>query len=578
MLMSGAEIIVKCLEQLGVEYVFGQCGHSIPAFLAALEKSKIDFISFRHEQTASHAADGYFKATHKPGVVLTHVGPGLTNALTGAVHAALASSAQIIITGDIQSYNFGKNPHQEINLYSDASQWEICKPFTKRAWRIHDNKFLPNIVSKAFNIAQSGRPGVVLIDVPLDLSLQKIEIEIPDISKRMVTGRRPVGDLNEISKAVDLLVKAEKPFIYAGGGVILSEASPELTQLAEYLGIPVGTTLSGKGAIDETHPLAVGSTGFWGTSSGNETALHSDLILGIGTRFSEFDAGCWDPRRVFAIPPTKLIQIDIDPQEIGRNYPVECGILGDAKATLGQMMRIIKEKNGKVEYRNLKRFQEVRKSVDQYRENISEFQNSDHVPIRLERVFKEVREIVPKDGIIVSDVGGCKYGVAQIQFCEPGTSIPSSGFATMGFAPAAAIGVKVGQPEKPVVVIAGDGSFSSVSTLLATAVEHDVNVVWVVLNNYGYCSNTEIIQDLFNTSYGTLHLTKKNAKPYNPDFVKMAEAYGAKGECVRKPEEIRGALERALQSKSPYVLDVIIGFEGSFSQNQGKVTQILTQK
>jgi acetolactate synthase-1/2/3 large subunit len=578
MLLSGAEIIVHCLEQLGVKYVFGQCGHSVPAFLAALEKSKIEFISFRHEQQAAHAADGYFKVTHKPGIVLTHVGPGLTNAITGAAHAALSSSAQIIITGDVQSYNFGKNPHQEINLYSDASQWEIYKPFTKRTWRIHDNRFLSRILSKAFNIALSGRPGVVLIDVPLDLSLQKVDIEIPELSKWMVTGRRPVGDLDDISKAVDLLVSAKRPFIYAGGGVLLSDASPELTQIAEYLGIPVGTTLSGKGAIDETHPLAVGSTGFWGTSSANEIALQSDLILGIGTRFSEFDTGLWDPSRVFAIPPAKLIHIDIDPQEIGRNYPVECGITGDAKAILGQVMQMIRERMKKVEYKNLERFKEVRRSVDKWRENISKLQNSDDVPIRLERVFKEVREIVPKDGIIVSDVGGCKYGVAHIPFYNPRTSIPSSGFATMGFAPAAAIGVKVGQPEKTVVVIAGDGAFSSVSSVLATAVEHSVNVVWVVLNNYGYCSNTEIITELFKTSFGTLHQTKKNGEPYNPDFAKMAESYGAKGECVRRPEEIRGALERAIKSQSPYVLDVIIGFEGSFSQNQGKVTEILTRK
>jgi acetolactate synthase-1/2/3 large subunit len=578
MLLNGAEIIVSCLKQLGVKYVFGQCGHSVPAFLAALEKSKIEFISFRHEQQATHAADGYFKVTHQPGVVLTHVGPGMTNAITGAVHAALGSSAQIIITGDVQSYNFGKSPHQEINLYSDASQWEIYKPFTKRAWRIHDNRFLPRIISKAFNIALSGRPGVVLVDVPLDLSLQKVEVDIPELSKWMVTGRRPAGDFDDISKAVDLLVKAERPFIYAGGGILLSEATPELTELAEYLGIPVGTTLSGKGAVDETHPLAVGSTGFWGTSSANETALQSDLILGIGTRFSEFDTGLWDPSRVFPIPPAKLIHIDIDPQEIGRNYPVAFGIMGDAKAVLRQMVEMIKERVEKKDYKSLPRFKEVRKSVEKWKETIAKLQNSDDVPIRLERVFKEVREAVPKDGIIVSDVGGCKYGVAHIPFYLPRTSIPSSGFATMGFAPAAAIGAKIGSPGKPVVVIAGDGAFSSVSSVLATAVEHGVNVVWVVINNYGYCSNTEIITELFKTSFGTLHQTKSNGQPYNPDFAKMAESYGAKGECVKKPGEIRGALDRALKSGSPYVLDVIVGFEGSFSQNLGKVTEILTKK
>lgn len=211
-------------------------------------------------------------------------------------------------------------------------------------------------------------------------------------------------------------------------------------------------------------------------------------------------------------------------------------------------------------------------------ETVSRLQNSDQVPIKIERVFKEVREMVPKDGIIVSDVGGCKYGVAQIPFYGPGTNIPSSGFATMGFAPAAAIGAKIGRPEKNVVAIVGDGAFSSVSSVLATAVEQGVNVVWVVINNYGYCSNTEIIVELFKTAYGTEHRIKRTGEPYNPDFAKMAESYSAKGECIKKPEEIRGALERAFKSGSPYVLDVIVGFEGSFSQNQGNVTEILTKK
>lgn len=578
MLLSGGEIIVQCLEQLGVEYVFGQCGHSIPAFLAALEKSKIEFISFRHEQQAAHAADGYFKVTHKPGIVMTHLGPGLTNAITGVVQAALSSSAQIVIAGDVQSYNFGKNPHQEINLFSDASQWEIYRPFTKRAWRVHDNRFLPRIVSKAFNIALSGRPGVVLIDVPLDLSLQKADIEIPELRKWMVTGKRMVGDLSDIENAVDLIVKAERPFIYAGGGVILSDATSELTELAEYLGIPVGTTLSGKGAINETHPLSVGSTGFWGTSSANEVALQSDLILAIGTKFSEFDTGLWNPKRVFPIPPSKLIHIDIDPQEIGRNYPVEFGIVGDAKAVLHQMLEITKAGLKKREYINSARFKEIKKSVDKWKQTISRLQNSDQVPIRLERVYKEIRDILPANGIIVSDTGGCKYGVAHIPFYEPRTNIPASGFATMGFAPGAAIGAKLGQPERPVIVVVGDGAFSSVSSVLATAVESGVNITWVVMNNYGFCSNTEIIMELFGTDYGTKHRIKKSGEPYNPNFAKMAESYGAMGECVRMPQEIRGALERALKSKAPYVLDVMVGFEGSFSQNQGKVTDILTQK
>ncbi len=575
MLLSGAEIIVKCLESQGVEYVFGMCGHSVPAFVAALEKSKIEFVSFRHEQAAAHAADGYFRATHKPGVVLTHVGPGFTNALTGAAQAALGSSAQIVITGDVQSYYFGKNPHQEINLYSDASQYEIYRPFSKRSWRIHETKSVALIVAKAFNIAVTGRPGVVVVDVPLDLSQQKVDIEIPDLSKWMVTGRRMAGDLDQIDKAVDLIIKAERPFVYAGGGAILSDASPQITELAEYLGIPVGTTLSGKGVVDETHPLSVGSTGLWGKSSANETALESDLIFAVGTRFSEFDTGLWEPTHVFAIPPSKLVQIDIDPQEIGRNYPVDIGIVGDAKAVLGQIIEKLKDRTKKVDYMNLPRFKQITKSINRWKENAFQLQNSDQVPIRLERVFKEVRDILPKDAIIATDVGGCKYGVAQIPFYESRTNIPSSGFATMGFAPAAAIGAKLGQPERQVVALAGDGAFSSISSVLATAVENDLNITWVVLNDYAYLSNTQILKEQFKTGSGTEFRIKKSGELYNPDFAKMAESYGAKGKSVRKPEEIRPSLETALNSQSPYVLDVFVEREDVFTLTQGKISDVI---
>ncbi len=274
--------------------------------------------------------------------------------------------------------------------------------------------------------------------------------------------KRLVGDLSDIENAVDLIVKAERPFIYAGGGVILSDATSELTELAEYLGIPVGTTLSGKGAINETHPLSVGSTGFWGTSSANEVALQSDLILAIGTKFSEFDTGLWNPKRVFPIPPSKLIHIDIDPQEIGRNYPVKLVSWAMPRPFCTRCWRLRKRgsrrENISIQH-GLKRLKKVLTSGSKPSPG---FRTPDQVPIRLERVYKEIRDILPANGIIVSDTGGCKYGVAHIPFYEPRTNIPASGFATMGFAPGAAIGAKLGQPERPVIVVVGDGAFSSV--------------------------------------------------------------------------------------------------------------------
>src|SRR5580765_6031293 len=325
--------LTEYLERLGVEVIFGLCGHTVIGFLDALSKSRIRYVSTRHEQVAAHAADGYARATGKVGVMLSHLGPGLTNAATGVANAALDSIPMVVIAGDVQSYFYGRHPHQEVNLHHDASQLEIYRPFCKRVYRVDRVDDLPRVLERAFHLCQSGRPGPVLVDIAMDV----FSADLPAGAFQNVPApvARPVLDAETIRQIVGALAQAERPVLYAGGGVLSAGATPELAALAEALELPVAHTLMGKGCLHEEHPLLLGQTGFWGLPIANELCRKADLIVAVGTRLAEANSSSWDSRFTFSIPPTRLIHIDIDPAEIGRNYHTELGVVADAKAALG---------------------------------------------------------------------------------------------------------------------------------------------------------------------------------------------------------------------------------------------------
>src|SRR5262245_25294351 len=314
-----AYLLTDYLERLGVEVIFGLCGHTVIALLDALGKSRIRFISTRHEQTAAHAADGYARATGKPGVLLTHLGPGLTNAATGVANAALDSIPMVVIAGDVQSYFHGRHPHQEVNLHQDADQFQIFRPFCKRVYRVDRAEDLPRIMERAFHLCQTGRPGPVLVDVPMDMF--SADLPVDAFAKVPAAMARPTLDAETAERIVDLLASAERPLLYAGGGVLSGRATAELAALAEALDVPVAHTLMGKGCLREDHPLLLGQTGFWGTPIANDTCRAAEVMLAVGTRLAEANSSSWDSRFTFAIPPTRLIHIDADAAEIGRNYP-----------------------------------------------------------------------------------------------------------------------------------------------------------------------------------------------------------------------------------------------------------------
>lgn len=548
--------LVKYLEARGVRHVFGLCGHTNIAVLAALSKSrKIRFINTRHEQIAAHAADGYARATGKASVLLSHLSPGLTNAATGVANAALDSIPMVVIAGDVPTHYFGKHPHQEVNLHADASQFEIYRPFVKRAWRVDSPHLLPEILEKAFALAESGRPGPVLVDVPMDIFSKEIDVAL---WKRAQANAREIAkpslDDETAEKMVRALLDAKTPIIYAGGGVLLAQAAEEMRELAEHLSLPVAHTLMGKGALPDDHPLILGMTGFWGTKFINDKCRRADWILALGTRFSEADCSSWEDAYTFRMPPTRLIHIDIDPAEVGRNYPVTIGAVADLKAALRTLLRVAR----RIAPKGVKRD----KLVAEMAANRAKFvaankkaMTSDAWPMRPERILADLREVMPRDAILCTDVGWNKNGVGQqFPIYTPGSIFTPGGFATMGFGSPAALGAKVALPNRVVIALIGDGGFGQNPAALATAFEEDIAVVWIIMNNRAYGTIAGLEAAHYDTTFGTVF--EKHGKPWSPDYAAIARAYGVEGVTIGSAAELKPALAKAMTSKKPVVIDV----------------------
>jgi acetolactate synthase I/II/III large subunit len=540
--------IADYLEQLGVEVVFGLCGHTVIAMLDALGKSRVRFVSTRHEQIAAHAADGYARVTGKPGVVLSHLGPGLTNAATGVANAALDSIPMVVIAGDVQSYFYGRHPHQEVNLHNDASQVEIYRPFCKRVYRVDRVEDLPRILERAFHLSQSGRPGPVLVDIPMDLF--SADLDANAFQKTPTPIVRPALDPQNAERIVDALATAERPVLYVGGGVLSASATSELAALAEALEIPVAHTLMGKGCLHERHPLLLGQTGFWGLPVANDACRRADLIVAIGTRLAEANSSSWDSRFTFAIPPTRLIHIDIDPAEIGRNYPTELGVVADAKAALGVLTTTARgRKHG---HRGGLR-EEIARGRREFAAHYDHQWKSTQFPMRPERILSDLRRALPEDGFLVTDVGWNKNGVAQqFPITVPGTFITPSGLATMGFGPAAVLGVKMAFPNRAAVSLVGDGGFSTNPSVVATAMEADLPVVWVIMDNDAFGTIAGLENMHYGWSFGCLF--ERHGKPYHTDYAAMARSFGARGVAIESADQLYPALVEALESKLPTVI------------------------
>lgn len=547
--------LVNYLENRGVEHIFGLCGHTNIAVLTALESSSIKFVNVRHEQIAAHMADGYARAKKQTSVVLSHLGPGLTNAATGVANAALDSIPMVVIAGDIPTHYYGKHPHQEVNLHADASQYEIYRPFVKRAWRVDRPDLFPEILEKAFQLAESGNPGPVLVSVPMDIFSKEVDVSLFErLNHNTKTLQKPSIDDVTAKNIIQTLINAKNPVFYVGGGIMLADAAQELRELVDHLNIPVAHSLMGKGAVSDDHPLTLGMTGFWGTKFINDKCKEADYIVALGTRFAEADSSSWEPEYTFNFPPTKLIQIDIDPSEIGRNYPVEIGAVADLKQALTVLNRAAKElvPNG-LQNEELK--QEIAAYREEFKNSNKEYITDNSFPMQPQRILEEVRDVLPKDAYITTDVGWNKNGVGQqFPIYEAGSILTPGGFATMGFGAPAALGAKIAQPNKVVVSLVGDGGFGQNPALLATAAEENIPVVWVIMNNFAFGTIAGLQKAHYGTTLGTLF--EKDGQPYSPDYAAIARAYGVEGIKIESAEEFKPALQRAIESNKPVVIDV----------------------
>ncbi len=527
--MTGALILIECLKREGVEVMFGYPGGVVLPLFDKLYDADIKFILTRHEQAAAHAADGYARVTGKVGVCLATSGPGATNLVTGIATAYMDSIPMVAITGQVKTSLIGNDAFQEADVTG------ITRPITKHNYLVKDAKDLARIVREAFHIASTGRQGPVLIDLPVDVQLQDIEFIWPE--EVNIRSYKPTcfGHPGQIKKAVKFIMEAKKPLIYAGGGIISSGAHLELKELAEKIQAPVTWTLMGIGSFPATHKLALGMLGMHGTAYANHSIMNSDLIIAVGARFDDRVTG-----RVDAFAPyAKIIHIDIDPSSISKNVRVDVPIVGDAKNILGQLLEEIKECHDTSAW--LKETEALKKKYPLV------YQDKGKIPPQY--VIEQLYEVTKGDAIIATEVGQNQMWAAQwYKYTRPRMFVSSGGLGTMGFGFPAAMGAKIGCPEKQVFDVAGDGSIQMNIQELATCVGNKINVKVAILNN-GYLGMVRQWQELFykkRYSYTTL---------YNPDFVKLAESYGAVGILVTKKEEVRPAFEKAIATDNVVFID-----------------------
>ena len=535
--MRGGEAIIESLKNMGVNTIFGYPGGQTIPFYDMLYDMDMDHILVRHEQCAAHAADGYARASGKVGVCLATSGPGATNLVTGIATAYMDSSPIIAITGQVPTHLIGNDAFQEADIVG------ITMPIVKHSYQPKDPDLIPSMIKSSFEIAASGRPGPVLIDVPKEVQ----EGELSEFVDTLIDtpGYNPTtkGNIRQIKKARDLIKESKKPLILAGAGVIISNACDELTQLANTINAPVMTSLLGKGAFDETDDLALGMLGMHGRKVSNDSINEADLLIAIGIRFSDRTTGRLDS---FA-PNTKIIHIDIDPAEIGKNVEVDLPIVGDAKNILSSLNKVLKE---------YKVSDDVNKWTDMIKQRKLDLLprvTYDDVPLKPQTVIKEISEVLTPESILTTDVGQNQMWAAHFYDTQrPRKFISSGGLGTMGFGFPSAIGAKVACPDDPVVSINGDGGFLMVCQELATVREYDIPVIAVVLENRTLGMVYQWQSLLYNKRHSQTLLGN------SPDFVKLAESFGVNGVRITKPGETKEALSSAIKDNEPILLDVVI--------------------
>lgn len=536
--MTGAKALIQALEKEGVDVVFGLPGGANLPIYDALVDANFRHILVRHEQSAAHMADGYARIKRKAGVCFATSGPGATNIITGIATAYADSSPVVAVTGQVPLAMIGKDAFQETDIIG------VANPCTKYSFQPRAAAEIPEVVKKAVYIAESGRPGPVLVDIPKDVQQATADMKFPDLIK--VRGYNPnvEADLSEMARAVELLFNAERPIIMAGGGVILSGAFSELQALAELVKIPVVTTFKGKGAFPENHPLAMGPIGMHGHAEANKIILEADCIVAVGARFSDRSVGKFDE---FG-KGMSIIHMDIDPAEIGKNKSVDVALVGDVKSSLRTLVKMFSKKMIKRDSDSpwLKRRKEL---IQYYAETLKDYPRE----ITAKKSLKKLRELLPANAIVTTEVGQCQmWASLHFDVIAPGTFFSSTGLGTMGFGFPASIGAKAARPDVPVVDIAGDGSFNMTENSLAVSVLDKLPVIVFLMNNYMLGMVAQWQRTFYNRRYSGVHQHRC------PDYVKIADAYGAQGIRAESMHELEKAIKGALKSDVATVIDIPI--------------------
>ncbi len=534
---TGSQIIVECLKKEGVDTLFNYPGGAVLPLFDELQHAPFRQLLVRHEQAAVHAADGYARATGKVGVAVVTSGPGATNTVTGIATAFMDSIPIIILTGQVPTLLIGNDAFQEVDIIG------ITRPCTKHNYLVKEVNDLGRILKEAFYLARSGRPGPILVDLPKDILVDSAEFKYPE--KVFIRSYQPTyeGHPGQIQRAVKLIMKSKKPVLYTGGGIISSNASKELTILAERLGIPVTMTLMGLGGFPGNHPLSLGMLGMHGTYRANMAVMESDLLIAIGSRFDDRVTGKIES---FA-PQATVIHIDIDPTSISKSVRVDLPIVGDCKRVLSKILSLLEEEET----------DPFKEGLNKWRHQIEKWKalhNMDYQQgekIKPQYVIEKIYELTKGDAIITTEVGQNQMWAAQYyQFIKPRTLLTSGGLGTMGYGFPAAMGAQAAFPNKLVIDISGDGSFQMNSQELATAVQYQLPIKVAILNN-GYLGMIRQWQEFF---YGKRYASSC-LEGISPDFVKLAEAYGAVGLKATKPEEVIPILKKAFSISKPVIID-----------------------
>lgn len=559
--LTGGEIVRDRLLAEGVPYLVGIPGHGIIAMLDAFRtcRNQIKILQVRHEQSAVHLADGYYRVAGKPLVVFTSIGPGALNTAIGLGASYVDSTAVLVISGETHTYMEGRGVLQEIERKRPADLPSVLEPLVKAGYRPRTQSELFDDLASAFRVMTTGRPGPTFVSLPMDVQAESGQVPgatpTSGSTPELLDDEASAG----VSTAVGLLANADRPVIVAGGGVTLASAERQLLAVAERTGAAVVTTLQGKGCFPEDHPLYGWHLGTKGTSIGNALTTSADVILAVGTRFTDQVASSFQSGTTFNFGDTgrvKLIQIDIDTRELGKNYATEVGIRGDAARVLAAINDGLADRAhlpGHGDYESTDYFAEIQQLRETWLDETAELRNSEAVPPTIPRFYRELREVLDRDAIVVTSSGHAQACVLEFPFYEARTNLTSGGFSTMGWSYPAAMGAKLAAPEKQVVAVIGDGDFMMTMQEMATAKEYGISVVAVVLNNYGWYS----IRDLQMAEFGEDRAFGIDWDADNsPDFVAIAKGFGLHAESVDQPGDIQAAIGRALAQDGPSFVEV----------------------